>query len=62
VRTADGMYLVAPIASEQCPGCQRGWVLFPPAQIHGQQTMHRCISCKRVYEFVAREVENDGRA
>ena len=59
-RMADLMTFSVAIASEECPSCRLNWTLFPPVKIDGQQTLHRCIECKRVYEFVAREI-GDGR-
>lgn len=56
--TADAMTFIAPIASTDCPGCRLNWALFPPVQIDGHQTMHRCVECKRVYVFTAEEVKN----
>lgn len=57
-RMADLMTFNAPIASEECPACRLNWTLFPPVKIDGQQVMHRCIECKRVYVFTAEEVKN----
>lgn len=59
-RRADLMTFVAPVATEDCPGCRLNWSLFPPAKIDGFPTLHRCVECKRVYEFVAQLVDERG--